>query len=89
MTPRAASGRRGAVLPPEAYGGCKDANDAWMAGALCIGAWSAAAGDGSEVGVMPEDLRDAWEERAAIMEWDGGLARPEAEQAAWRWLTDT
>jgi len=37
---------------------------------------------------MPEDLRDAWDERAAIMEWDGGLARLEAEQAAWGWLTD-
>lgn len=26
---------------------------------------------------------DAWEERAAIMEFDGGLSRPEAESAAY------
>jgi DNA primase len=82
-------GKRVAVLPPEAFGGYKDANEAWMAGALRIGAWSAAAGDGSAVVEVPEDLRNAWEERAAIMEWDGGLARPEAERAAWRWLTNT
>jgi DNA primase len=82
-------GKRVAVLPPEAYGGCKDANEAWMAGALRIGAWSAAAGDGSAVVEVPEGLRDAWEERAAIMEWDGGLARSEAARAAWRWLTDS
>jgi hypothetical protein len=60
-----------------------------MAGALRIGAWSAAAGDGSAVVEVPEGLRDAWEERAAIMEWDGGLARSEAARAAWRWLTDS
>jgi DNA primase len=82
-------GKRIAVLPLEAYGGCKDANEAWMAGALRIGAWSAAAGDGPKALEMPEDLRDTWEERAAIMQWDGGLARSEAERAAWRWLTDT
>ena len=35
---------------------------------------------------LPEDLRDAWAERAAIMECDGGLARPVAAHAAWRWL---
>jgi hypothetical protein len=28
--------------------------------------------------------REEWEERAAIMEFDGGLAREEAEQAAWK-----
>ena len=59
-----------------------------MAGALTTGAWPAAAGDGAEWREMPEDLRDAWEERAAIMEWDGGRARLEAERAAWGWLTD-
>jgi DNA primase len=81
-------GKRVAVLPPEAYGGFKDVNEAWTAGALTIDGWSAAV-DGSEALQMPEGLRDAWEERAAIMEWDGGLARPVAEQTAWRCLTDT
>lgn len=41
--------------------------------------------------------RDAWEERAAIMEFDGGLSREDAERLAaqtqgfqikdvWRWI---
>jgi hypothetical protein len=30
-----------------------------------------------------EDLREAFEERAAIMEYDGGMTRAEAERAAW------
>jgi hypothetical protein len=30
-----------------------------------------------------EALRDAFEERAAIMEYDGGMTRAEAERAAW------
>jgi DNA primase len=80
-------GKRVAVLPPAAYGGHKDMNEAWAAGVLAVGIWSAVAGERAEGWEMPEDLRAAWAERAAIMEWDGGLARPEAEQAAWRWLT--
>jgi hypothetical protein len=31
----------------------------------------------------PEDTREAYEERAAIMEYDGGLGRDEAERLAW------
>jgi len=30
-----------------------------------------------------EMLREAFEERAAIMEFDGGLSRDDAERAAW------
>jgi hypothetical protein len=30
-----------------------------------------------------EDVREAYEERAAIMEFDGGLSRDEAEREAW------
>lgn len=30
-----------------------------------------------------EDLREEFEERAAIMEYDGGMTRAEAERAAW------
>ena len=29
--------------------------------------------------ILPEDLVELWEERAAIHEYDGGLARAEAE----------
>ena len=76
-----------AVLEPTAYGGYKDVHEAWMAGALTLGGGAAAIA-GSEGREMPEDLRDVWAERAAIMECDGGLARSVAEQAAWRCLTD-
>ena len=31
------------------------------------------------VGRLPEDLKEEWEERAAIMEFDGGLSRDHAE----------
>lgn len=30
-----------------------------------------------------EDLMDEYEERAAIMQYDGGLTREEAERQAW------
>ncbi len=33
------------------------------------------------------DMREAWEERAAIMEFDGGLDRLTAEREAWRSIT--
>ncbi|MCA9715502.1 MAG: hypothetical protein H6713_09200 [Myxococcales bacterium] len=36
----------------------------------------------------PDDWREAWEERAAIMEFDGGLPRARAELEAWRLLRD-
>jgi hypothetical protein len=32
---------------------------------------------------LPADLKDAFEERAAIAEFDGGLDRAAAEQLAW------
>ncbi len=34
----------------------------------------------------PEFWREAWEERAAIMEYDGGMDRARAELEAWRLL---
>jgi hypothetical protein len=79
-------GQQVAVLEPAAYGGYKDVNDAWMAGALTLSGHSAAL-DAPVGRELPEDLRDPWAERAAIMECDGGLARPVAEHAAWRCLT--
>lgn len=40
---------------------------------------------------MPEEIREAFEERAAIMEFDAGLSRQDAEASAYedcknRWL---
>ena len=66
-------GKRVAVLPPEAYGGCKDVSEAWAAGGLAGGVGLA----------VPEHLREIWEERAALMAVDGGLPRAAAERLAW------
>jgi hypothetical protein len=33
---------------------------------------------------LPPEWREEYEERAAIMEFDGGMSRPEAEAAALR-----
>jgi len=38
----------------------------------------------SGAGADETDLRDDYEERAAIMEYDGGLPRHEAEALAWK-----
>jgi len=73
------------VLEPRAYGGYKDVNEAWMAGALTMGEGPVVL-DSSKGLELLADLRDAWDERAAIMECDGGLARSVAEDAAWRCL---
>jgi hypothetical protein len=42
----------------------------------------------ADVATWPADWRDNFEERAAIMEFDGGLTRAEAEVSAWRLLRD-
>jgi len=81
-------GKRVAVLPPAAYGGHKDVNEAWVAGTLAVSSWPAAAAEGATRMARPAALRELWAERAAIMECDGGLTRPVAEHTAWRWLTD-
>ena len=73
-------GKRVAVLPVAAYGGYKDVNEAWAAGVLAIG-------DGPGTGLeVPEDWREVWEERVAIMVADGTLPRVEAERLAWEGL---
>jgi hypothetical protein len=61
-------GKRVGVLEPTAYGGYKDVNEAWMAGALTMGDGRVVL-DGPKGRELPADLRDAWAERAAIMEW--------------------
>ena len=77
-------GKRVAGLEPAAYGGYKDASEAWVAGVLHLGAWRAAAG--AEPCAVPENLCEDWAERAAIMVADGGLPPAEAERLAWEGL---
>jgi hypothetical protein len=77
-------GKRVAGLPAAAYGGHKDVSAAWVAGVLRIGDRPAAVG--AEKGAVPEDLREAWEERVAIRIADGQLPCAEAERLAWAGL---
>jgi hypothetical protein len=74
-------GKRVAGLEPTAYGGYKDVNEAWVAGTLAVGTGPAAAG-GPEALEVLEDLREAWEERVAIMVADGHLQQADAERLA-------
>jgi DNA primase len=75
-------GKRVAVLPPEAYGGHKDVNEAWVAGTLAVGAWSPPAeATGAQLAV-PADLHEVWEERVAIMLADGHLLPADAARLA-------
>jgi hypothetical protein len=79
-------GKRVAVLPPAAYGGHKDVNEAWAAGVLRISRWPAAEADSAEGIAGPEAIQEAWAERVAIMVVDGGLPRAQAERLAWAGL---
>jgi hypothetical protein len=80
-------GKHVAVLEPGAYGGEKDANEAWVAGTLAVGTGSHPAAAEAAMPVVSEDLQEAWDERRAIMEVDGGMSRSEVERLAWRHST--
>jgi hypothetical protein len=75
-------GKRVAVLPTAAYGGCKDVSEAWATGVLTVGTGSVAA-PGGEALAVPQHQREFWTERVAIMVIDGGLPREDAERLAW------
>jgi len=80
-------GKRVAVLPPEAYGGYKDVNEAWMAGVLAVGGGPAAGGmGGAAAPELFEELQELWQERAAIIAADGHVPPVEAERLAWACL---
>ncbi len=76
-------GKRVAVLPPAAYGGHTDANEAWVAGVLTLGCTPPAGATGAAALVISEAGRERWEECAAIMTYEGHLPRVEAEYMAW------
>jgi DNA primase len=78
-------GKRVAVLPAAAYGGCKDVSEAWATGVLAVGAGPAAA-LGEEALAVPPHQRESWTERVAIMVIDGGLPHADAERLAWAGL---
>jgi hypothetical protein len=78
-------GKRVAVLPAAAYGGCKDVSDAWATGVLAVGAGPAAA-PGGEALTEPPHQRESWAEGVAIMVIDDGLPHEEAARLAWAGL---
>jgi hypothetical protein len=73
-----------AGLPAAAYGGWKNTSEAWAGGVLAVVAEPAAVS--GEEDAVPEALREAWEEWAAIMVADGKLPRADAERLAWAGL---
>jgi hypothetical protein len=80
-------GKQVAVLPPAAYGGHKDASEAWTAGVLAVGGGPGAAGMGDAAALaLSEDLQELWQERAAIIAADGHVPYAEAERLAWACL---
>jgi hypothetical protein len=80
-------GKQVAVVPPAAYGGYKDVSAAWTAGALTTETWSLAAAPDHEERTGPADLHEAWEERTAIMVYDGHLPPSVATDLAWAALS--
>jgi len=83
MPPRSGRRRGARWRGRRRCGGCKDINGAWAAGVLRLHAWPAAEGAGTEGLMVPQDLRETWAERVAIMVADGGVPRAEAEYLAW------
>ncbi len=79
-------GKRVAVLPPAAYGGHTDVNEAWVAGVLTLSGMTPAGATGAAGLAVPEGCREQWEERAAIMMYEGHLPRAKAEYMAWACL---
>ena len=51
-----------------------------------MGEDSAAWGEGKISSVRSEDLQELWQERVAIMAYEGHLPRAEAERLAWAGL---
>ena len=74
-------GKRVETLTISAYGGEKDVAAAWAAGVLEVGSSPAMSSGGHS---NEEAHREAYDERAAIMEYEAGLSREEAEEAARR-----
>jgi hypothetical protein len=84
----ALGGQHVAIRPPEASGGLKDASEAWGAGLRTVGSRPAAATAGGGALAVPAHLREAWEERAAIIMEEGGVPPAAAERLAWEGLQD-
>jgi Toprim-like len=76
-------GKHVSVLEPVAYGGQKDVSAAWAAGVLRVEARLVAAHHAPAPLEMPDERREVWAERVAIMVTDGGVRREDAKRLAW------
>ncbi len=72
-----------AALDAAAYGGAKDASAAWGAEVLSFAVGATDAAQGHEEHTGPTELQEAWEERTAIMVYDGHLPPSAAADLAW------
>ena len=82
-----------AYLPPDALGGHKDLSEAWAAGGLQLAMTQEKIDTGrnirGEVAAWPAERREAWEEKAAFLEYENKLTRPNAERAAYEIIRGT
>ena len=74
-------GKRVAVVPKAAYGGCKDVSEAWAAGVLGLDG-AVADLDDTPGRCVTQERWETWMERVTIMVVDGGLPLAEAEHCA-------
>ncbi len=68
-------GKRVSYLPPEALGGHKDLSAAWGADALRLDLSPGPLDIWGEVAAWPPERREAWEEKAAILEYESKMDR--------------
>ena len=90
-------GKSVAYLPPEVLGSHKDISEAWAAGALNLALPESISDPDTsppladfnllgEVATWPAERREAWEEKAAFLEFENKMTRPDAERAAFEML---
>jgi hypothetical protein len=80
-----------AYLLSEALGGHKDLSEAWAAGGLQLAMTQEEIDTApimEEVAAWPAERREAWEEKAAMLEFENKMARPESERAAYEMLRE-
>lgn len=72
-------------LPNEVYGAHKDLNEVWIAERkIDIGQWEEDPEDpwSKKIQKWSQEMRESWEEKSAILEFESGLSRKEAEKKA-------
>jgi hypothetical protein len=76
-------GKQVTKLPSAAYGDYNDVNEAWVAGVLVLSGGPLPGAAGGVIPAVSAAFQERWEERVAIMMYEGHLPRAEAEHLAW------